>query len=59
MSVAALAVAAALLAVERASYAVIARAPGAFVRLCSRLVPSVRGGPGGPVQSLRKTMAPT
>jgi methylene-fatty-acyl-phospholipid synthase len=45
VSVAALAVAAALLAVERASYAVIARVPGAFVRLCSRLAPSVRGGP--------------
>jgi hypothetical protein len=45
VSVAALAVAAALLAVERASYAVIVRLPGAFAGLCSRLAPSVRGGP--------------
>jgi hypothetical protein len=45
VSVAALAVAAALLAVERASYAVIARLPGVFVSVCSRLVPSVCGGP--------------
>jgi phosphatidyl-N-methylethanolamine N-methyltransferase len=45
VSLAALAVAAALLAVERASYAVVARLPGTFARLCARLAPSVRGGP--------------
>ncbi len=43
MSVAALAVAAAVLAVERASYAVITRAPGSFLALCTRVIPRVRG----------------
>ena len=45
MSVAAIGGAAVLLAVERAVYAVIARAPAAFLALCVRLAPAVRGGP--------------
>lgn len=45
MSVAAIGGAAVLLAVERAVYAVIARAPGAFLALCARLAPAARGGP--------------
>ena len=45
MSVAAIGGAAVLLVVERAVYAVIARAPGAFLALCARLAPAARGGP--------------
>jgi hypothetical protein len=45
VSVAAIGGAAVLLAVERAVYAVSARAPGAFLALCARLAPAARVGP--------------
>jgi hypothetical protein len=45
VNVAALAVAATLLAIERACYAGVARAPGVFLAVCTGLAPAMRGAP--------------
>jgi len=52
MSVVALAIATALLAIERAFYVVIARAPGAFLEWCARRRLAPRGGPTAVVERL-------
>ena len=52
MNVAALAVAATLLAIERACYTGVARAPGVFLSVCAGLAPAMRGAPGAIIARL-------